>query len=135
MRGLALIEWIAREEDGIEGGRARNHAAGPGHVGRGDLACRKRESVMGEPAATLNAVRLAVRSLIEDTPELASRPGLRRRLAERMVDVSLTAAGLLAEDHRLTEQIRGSRAASAEAWGACSRRGAGGAATSTVRRR
>ena len=60
---------------------------------------------MREPTATVDAVRYAVRSLIEDTPELASQPALRRRLAERMVDVSLTAAGLLAEDHRLSEQI------------------------------
>jgi hypothetical protein len=60
---------------------------------------------MSDPTATLKAVRRAVRSLIEDTPELKSRPALRRHLAERMVDVSLTAAALLAEDHRLSQQI------------------------------
>jgi len=60
---------------------------------------------MHEPTATVDAVRYAVRSLIEDTPQLASQPELRRHLAERMVDVSLTAAELLAEDQRLSRQI------------------------------
>ena len=60
---------------------------------------------MCEPTATVDAVRYAVRSLIEETPELESQPALRRRLAERMVDVSLTAAGLLAEDRRLSQEI------------------------------
>jgi hypothetical protein len=60
---------------------------------------------MRDQPATARAVRRAVRSVIEDTPELNSRPALRRHLAERMVDVSLTAAELLAEDYRLSQQI------------------------------
>jgi hypothetical protein len=60
---------------------------------------------MPAPAATVNAVRRAVRSVIDGTPELTSRPALRRHLAERMVDVSLTAAELLAEDQQLSQQI------------------------------
>jgi hypothetical protein len=60
---------------------------------------------MTESAATLQAVRRAVRSLIEGTPELKSQPVLRRHLAEQMVGVSLAAAELLAEDQRLTSQI------------------------------
>ena len=55
--------------------------------------------------ATLGVVRRAVRSVIEDIPDLESDPILRRRLANRMVGVSLEAAKLLAEEQRLSAQI------------------------------
>ncbi len=55
--------------------------------------------------ATRDAVRRAVRSVVEQTPALEAQPALRRRIAERMVDVSLAAASLLEEDARLTDEL------------------------------
>lgn len=55
--------------------------------------------------ATLGVVRRAVRSVIEDIPDLEADPILRRRLANRMVGVSLEAAKLLAEEQQLSAQI------------------------------
>lgn len=61
----------------------------------------------------LSVVRKAVRGVIRGTPELADRPELQRRIANRMVGVSLAAANLLAEEARLTDAIE-ARAAPAE---------------------
>ena len=56
-------------------------------------------------AQTLDTVRRAVRSVVEKTPELRGRPELQRVIASRMVDVSMAAAELLAEEQRLSEEI------------------------------
>ncbi len=54
---------------------------------------------------TLATVRRAVRSVIESTPELRNHPELERRLASRMVGISLAAADLIAEEKRLSDDI------------------------------
>ncbi|HEU4561512.1 MAG TPA: hypothetical protein VFS20_26900 [Longimicrobium sp.] len=58
-----------------------------------------------QPAATLETVRRAVRGVVERTPELRGDAMLRRRIAENMVRVCATAAGLMEEEDRLTDQI------------------------------
>jgi hypothetical protein len=55
--------------------------------------------------ATLETVRRAVRGVVERTPELRADAALRRRIAENMVRVCATAAGLMEEEDRLTGQI------------------------------
>ena len=55
----------------------------------------------------LAAERRAVRGVVQRAPELADRPELRRKLAERMVRVSLAAADLIDQDNRLTRDIAG----------------------------
>jgi hypothetical protein len=57
----------------------------------------------------LATVRRAVRSVVEETPELRRYPDLERRIANRMVGVSLAAANLMAEEKRLSDEI-GARA-------------------------
>ena len=65
--------------------------------------------VENEPRSpqVLAAVRRAVRGVVQRAPELADRPDLRRKLAERMVRVSLAAADLIDQDNRLTRDIAG----------------------------
>ena len=65
--------------------------------------------VENEPRSpqVLAAVRRAVRGVVQRAPELADRPELRRKLAERMVRVSLAAADLIDQDNRLTRDIAG----------------------------
>jgi hypothetical protein len=66
--------------------------------------------------ATLETVRRAVRGVVERTPELRGDAALRRRIAESMVRVCATAAGLMEEEDRLTDQIaRRARASSSAA--------------------
>lgn len=60
---------------------------------------------MSEHAETLAVIRRAVRSVVENTPELRSRPELERQIAERMVGVSMAAAELIAEEQRLSNDI------------------------------
>ena len=60
---------------------------------------------MSNRPETLAIVRRAVRSVIEATPELRNHPGLERKIAERMVGVSLAAAELIDEERQLTNDI------------------------------
>lgn len=57
------------------------------------------------PPGTLDVVRRAVRSVVERNAELGKDPALRKRIAEKMVRLSMAAAELLAEDHRLTQEV------------------------------
>lgn len=60
---------------------------------------------MDSNSNTKDIVRLAVRSVIERTPELKHRPALRKKIAERMVGVSLAAAELIAEEQQISHEI------------------------------
>lgn len=62
---------------------------------------------MVERAEQLGLVRRAVRGVIDQVPELRRDPNLRRKLAERMVAVSMTAADLIREERDRTDDIRG----------------------------
>lgn len=57
------------------------------------------------PPGTLDVVRRAVRSVVEQNPSLGKDPALRKRIAEKMVRLSMAAAELLAEDRRLTDEV------------------------------
>ena len=72
---------------------------------------------MTSAAETLGTVRRAVRSVVNRTAALRDEPELRRRIAEKMVGVSLTAAELLDEDRRITEELASKRLARAQAAG------------------
>jgi len=69
------------------------------------MALRGTERCVTSHDQTLAVVRRAVRSVVESTPELRERPQLQRRVAERMVGVSLAAAELIAEEDRLSRDI------------------------------
>jgi hypothetical protein len=60
-----------------------------------------------ERADILATVRQAVRSVVEQTPQLRTQPALARSVAEKMVGVSMAAAELLAEEQRLTDDLCG----------------------------
>jgi hypothetical protein len=91
---------------------------------------------------TLAVVRRAVRGVVEGTPELRGDPELSRRIAERMVGVSLAAAELIAEERRLSHEIderrarrgRGAALAQAQAAGDIHRRTAVDSAPDVLRR-
>ena len=56
-------------------------------------------------APARDVVRSAVQSVIERTTGLRDHPELKRRLANRMEQVSMTAANLIAQDHNLSTDI------------------------------
>ena len=66
---------------------------------------------------TLGTVRRAVRSVVDRTTALQADPALRRRIAEKMVGVSLTAAELIDEDRTITEDLAKKRVAHGQAAG------------------
>jgi hypothetical protein len=57
------------------------------------------------PEQVLATVRRAVRAAIEETPALRQDPALERRIANKMVGISLAAADLLAEERRMSDHI------------------------------
>ena len=64
-------------------------------------------STVPDRAQTLATVRRTVRGVLESTPAFRDAdPGLRRKVAEKMVGVSMLAAEQIAEDARLTEAAR-----------------------------
>lgn len=73
---------------------------------------------MSEDRATLATVRKTVRSLLERSPAFAdAAPDEQRAIARSMVDVSMMAARLVAEDERLTGEIAKRPVATAQAAG------------------
>ncbi len=73
---------------------------------------------MSEDRATLATVRKTVRSLLERSPSFAeAAPDEQRAIARSMVDVSMMAARLLAEDERITDEIAKRPVATAQAAG------------------
>ncbi|XXF81312.1 hypothetical protein P2318_16595 [Myxococcaceae bacterium GXIMD 01537] len=57
------------------------------------------------PPGTLDVVRRAVRSVVEQNSSLGQDPALRKRIAEKMVRLSMAAAELIAEDQRITQEV------------------------------
>jgi len=69
-------------------------------VERGRGSC-----LMSNAPATREVVRSAVSSVLNGNTELRKRPELRRRLANRMEQVSMAAADLIAHDEALSREI------------------------------
>ena len=64
------------------------------------------------PPSVVDAVRVSVHGLLEQTPEFSAADGpTRRRLAERMVRVSLLGAQLVEDERRQTSELQGSKLA------------------------
>ncbi len=64
---------------------------------------------MSDAPATRAVVRSAVRAVLDRNPALQAHPALKRRLARPMERISMTAANLIEDEERLSEQLAAPR--------------------------